>query len=309
MHLLGLDIGGTKSVAVIGAVEGEIIERRAWASNAERGPEAMLADIRERSRELLKIFPGVKAVGVSIGGPLDADRGIIQSPPHLPGWDALPLKERLEEQLRLPVAVEHDAAACALAEFRWGTDGEVRHLVYLTCGTGCGAGLVLDGRIHRGAGGYPCDLGHWRIRQHGPVAYGKEGTVEAYCSGTGLPLLAAWKFPGRWTMNPPSGPEISVLAAKGDADALEIIRLNAEALGDVCALLADLLCPHIIVLGSLASYFGSDWLNLVHQRYLREVQPEVARLCTVRPSKLGDRIQDLGALVVAVEAASRPTHQ
>ena len=133
----------------MGTDEGEIIERRAWASNAERGPEAMLADILERSRELLKIFPGVEAIGVSIGGPLDADRGIIHSPPHLPGWDALPLKDRLEEQLRLPVVVEHDAAACALAEFRWGTDSEARYLVYLTCGTGCGAGLVLDGRIHR----------------------------------------------------------------------------------------------------------------------------------------------------------------
>ncbi len=254
MYLLGLDIGGTKSGASIGTDKGEIIEHRAWASNAGRGPEFMLADIVERSRELLKNFRGVEAVGVSIGGPLDADRGIIHSPPHLPGWDAFPLKDRLEEQLRLPVAVEHDAAACALAEFRWGTEGEARHLVYLTCGTGCGAGLVLDGKIHRGADGYPCDLGHWRIRQHGPIAYGKEGTVEAYCSGTGLPLLASWKFPGRWAEDPPEGPELSALAAKGDADALEIIRLNAEALGEVCALLADLLCPQIIVLGSLASY-------------------------------------------------------
>jgi len=206
MHFLGLDIGGTKASAVIGTDEGEIIDRKVWSSGAQRGPMVMLSELIANSRELLNSYPKVAGIGVSIGGPLDTIEGIIYSPPHLPGWDAFPLKDHLEEALQLPVKVEHDAAACALAEYRWGTGSDLpRHLVYLTCGTGCGAGIIIDGKIHRGAGGYPCDLGHWRIRDHGPTAYGKKGAVEAYCSGTGLQLLASWKFPNRWAKSPPSG--------------------------------------------------------------------------------------------------------
>ena len=118
--LLGLDIGGTKCAALIGDDLGVVHERREWASNAERGPDAMIGDLVRHARDLMDAHRGVAACGVSVGGPMNAETGVILSPPNLPGWDEIPLRDRLSQTLRLPVRVEHDAAACVLAEHCWG---------------------------------------------------------------------------------------------------------------------------------------------------------------------------------------------
>ncbi len=116
---LGLDIGGTKCAAIVGRCDGQILERIQWPSQAERGPEPMIQDLCTQAQQLLKNHPAIIATGVSIGGPLDANHGIIQSPPNLPGWNNIPLKSTLEQRLKLPTKIEHDAAACCLAEFHW----------------------------------------------------------------------------------------------------------------------------------------------------------------------------------------------
>jgi len=299
--LLGIDIGGTKSAVLVGTASGEVLERREWPSRAERGPAAMLEDVEQAASELLAKHAGVVAAGVSIGGPLDAVNGIIHSPPNLPGWDAIPLKALLQERLKLPVAVAHDAAACALAETLWGEGRGAARVVYLTCGTGFGAGLVLDGKIYAGARGASPEIGHLRYRDGGPEAYGKAGSYEAYCSGSGLGKLAAWFCPERWGACPPQGPELSALAAGGDADAARILQINATAVGDACALLADLLRPDCILLGSLARYLGGPWLAQVQARFEQESLP--GTLTRIAPASLGERLQDASALAAALDAS------
>lgn len=289
---LGFDVGGTKCAALLGNAAGEVLERKEWPSRVERGPEAMIADFLAYAKNA----PAVSAVGVSIGGPLDALNGIVLSPPHLPGWDKLPLKSRLEQALGIPVFVEHDAAACALAEYTWGGWQGCHSLIYLTCGTGFGAGIIIDGRIYRGAGGHSIEIGHARFAPDGPEAFGKVGSNEAYCSGTGLGLLAQWKL-GQ-ALSPR---EVVELAAQGDPGAQEVIRMHAEATGQVCANLADTLFPDVILLGSLARHIGASWLDLVRARFDTEVHPHARRLCTLQPAGLSDRLQDLSALVVAMQ--------
>jgi glucokinase len=195
---LGLDIGGTKCAAVLGTGAGEIVDRIEWPSLAHRGHEPMLRELVAHARQLIEQRSRVIAVGASIGGPLDAANGIIYSPPNLPGWDAVPLKAVLERELKLPARIEHDAAACALAEYRWGAGRSASRLVYLTCGTGFGAGLIIDGAIYRGAGGRSVEIGHARYRDDGPIAFGKRGSNEAFCAAEALGRLAAWQFPVRW---------------------------------------------------------------------------------------------------------------
>ena len=297
---LGLDVGGTKCAAVIGTSKGEVIARREWPSLATRGPEPMLADIITAARELLSEFE-VCAAGVSIGGPLDAARGIVLSPPHLPGWDAFPLRDRLAEALQLPVSVEHDAAACALAEYRWGKFAGTPRLLYLTCGTGFGAGIILDGRAYRGAGGHSVELGHGRFAEDGPELFGKRGSIEGYCSGAGIPLLAAAQYPARWGTNPPTTAELAALAREGDKEAGAVLACNARSVGQVAANLADLLFPEVILLGSLARHFGEPWVETVRARFLEEAHPH-ARNCRFEPASLADRLQDLSALGVALNA-------
>lgn len=301
-RILGLDVGGTKCAAVVGDEHGGVVDRIQWPSRPRRGPDAMIADLVANARALLARHGDVSAVGVAIGGPLDAEQGIILGPPNLPGWREVPLRQRLTRELDLPVFVEHDAAACALAESRWGRGRGATSLVYLTCGTGFGAGFVIGGRIHRGAGGRPSDIGHIRYRRAGPVAYGRRGALEAYAAAGSIGALAAWRFPRRWGEQQPDAREVARLAARGDADALAVFALNARAVGDACAMLADLLYPQFILLGSLARYLGAPWLGQVRARFEREAYPDAARLCRVEPAALGARLQDCSALVAALQA-------
>lgn len=295
---LGLDVGGTKCAAVIGDEQGVIHHRHSWSSRAERGAAAMVADLIEHARQLMSIAP-VRAAGVAIGGPLDSANGVIYSPPNLPGWDAIPLKQMLSDALDVPVAIEHDGAACALAEYRWGARGE--RMAYLTCGTGLGVGLVLDGKIYRGAGGNAPDFGHITYRIDGPLAYGKRGSFESFGAGSAIARLASWRFPDRWAEGSIDSPTIARLAAGGDADAQEILRLNADAVGDACALLADLLYTDLILLGSLATYLGEGWLTRVREQFARAAYPRAAGLCRIIPATLGERLQDCSSFVAAID--------
>jgi glucokinase len=294
---LGLDIGGTKSAAVVGRRDGQILDRSQWPSDSERGPEPMIRDLCLHAEKLIRAHAGIVALGASIGGPLDADRGVIQSPPNLPGWDDIPLKTILQQRLRFPTRIEHDAAACCLAEFHWGAGRGANRLIYLTCGTGFGAGLVFDGKIYRGAGGKSLELGHARFRDDGPEAFGKRGSVESFCAGASLGKLAAWRFPHRWP-TAPTAEQLAQFRQNGDQDAAKVAAMNARAVGEVCANLSDLLRPDAILLGSLALHLGQPWLDIVRAKFRAEAL--AAASCRIEPAGLGARLQDCSALVVAV---------
>jgi len=302
---LGLDVGGTKCAAVLGDANGAVVDRVQWPTDASRGPDAVIADLINHGRRLLDVRGGdVRSAGVAIGGPLDADAGVVLSPPNLPGWDRIPLRDRLVVALGRPVTVMHDATACALAEYRWGAGRGCRRLVYLTCGTGFGAGLVFDGRPYSGAGGRPGDVGHVRLVGGGPFGYGRAGTAEGSCAAAALGRLAAWMFPARWPGGAEPGPaNVAALATAGDADAAAVIARNAAAVGQVAAVLADVLYPDAILLGSLARYLGSEWVAAVRATFTAEAMPDAARLCRIQSAALGERLQDCSALAAAAWAA------
>ena len=297
--ILGLNIGGTLCSVVIGDVTGEIDERIEWPSGPNRRSAPMLDDLLTRATGMLQRQEGVVACGVAIGGPLDSYKGIVKGPPNLPGWDDVPLREIVESKLAVPTRVEHDATACALAEVHWGAGKDAKRLAYFTCGTGFGAGFVFDGEPYCGANGYPSDVGHIRLRDDGPVAYGKTGTVEAFCAASALGKIAAWKFPERWP-EPPESEQVATLATGGDAQAKSVIEINASAVGEVCALVGDLLHTDLIVLGSLAQYLGGEWLELVKLHFDRHSHPITRGHCNIVASSLGRSVQEYGALAAAL---------
>lgn len=300
-NLLGIDVGGTKSSVLIGSAKGDVLDRIDFPSHAQRGPVPMIQDILAAAKTLRSRHSGaISGVGVSIGGPLDYRQGIIHNPPNLPGWDGTPLKAMLEEGLHLPVRVMHDAAACALAEYRWGAGQDCTRLAYLTCGTGLGVGLIFDGKPYTGAQGYFPEVGHCRLEKDGPVAFGKAGSVEAFCSGTGLSLTAQWLYPERWKTNPPKGAELSKLAQQGDADAKAVLDRAAGSLGQVCANLCDLLILDRIVIGSLGMYLGPVWMDQVRSAFQSEALPFIAQHCKIEVAQLGERLQTCSALAAAL---------
>lgn len=310
---VGLDIGGTKCAAVIGALEGEdihILAREAFAT-----PRAQEEAMERLCGLAAKLSAGqeILGVGISSGGPMDAETGVLCNPPNLPGWSGLSLTDFVSARLHAPAVLENDANACALAEWRFGAGKGSRLLLFLTFGTGLGAGIVHEGRILRGANGNAGELGHWRMADCGPAGYGKLGSFEGFCSGGGIAQLARAYgaacaqrgTPVPWMEGEITAKSVAAAAHAGDAAAREVFRESARVLGQGLALAVDLLNPDCIVIGSV--YARSEDLFAQEMRRVleREALPQSLAVCRISPAQLGDRIGDYAALSLAVEAGTQ----
>jgi len=276
-----------------------IRDRVAFATAETISPRATVERLLEESRILLErhrlATTQIAGFGISCGGPLDSIAGIVQSPPNLPGWDDVPIVRWCEEGLGLPARLENDANACALAEWRWGAGRGCQHMIFLTFGTGLGAGLILNGRLYDGACGMAGEVGHIRLAEDGPVGYNKAGAFEGFCSGGGMARAAAMHGLNLTAV------EIFAAAEAGDARAHAVIDQTGYYLGRGLALLIDVLNPERIVLGSIFTR-QRDVLWPITEAVLRaETLPQNLASCQVLPAVLGDDIGDYGALAIALE--------
>lgn len=303
--ILGFDIGGTKSAVLLGDRSGAVLQRREIPSPLALPPAEMLASLVQLAEQLLR-EAGVtrpEAAGVSIGGPLDSEAGIVLGPPHLPGWDHVPVRTLLEQRLGTPVFVEHDARAGALAEWRFGAgtraDGSVvDDLVFLTLGTGLGAGIISGRRLLHGRTSLTAEVGHWRVAGDGPEVFGKRGSWESFCGGAGIVALARWRYPRLFATT--TLPELAALARAGGGEARAVFDESAAMLGHGIALLSDLFAPEVVSLGALALRLGDLLLPGARAAVDREVLPAVARRCRIVPAGLAERIGDVAALCAAL---------
>jgi len=302
---LGIDIGGTKCAVVAGDGDGTI-RRKIRFATGERD-----ATVRQIFRAVEQLGP-VDAIGVSCGGPLDEERGLILSPPNLPGWDRVEIVNMLRERFSVPVLLRNDANACALAEWRFGAGKGCDNLIFLTCGTGYGAGLILNGRLYSGSFGNAGEIGHVRLSSQGPAGYGKIGSAEGFCSGSGIREVG--RTLARQSLQRGQRPlflqekaldtfdtaDLAQAARQGDETARETFALCGKMLGRSLAVLSDLLDPQVMVLGSVYARCR----DLLEEPVLTEWKKEAldTTRCTVTVPLLGEAVGDVGALTVAMEA-------
>ena len=302
--IIGLDIGGSKCAVLEGTFDGQVLARAQFPTASDKGFDRVFATLCEAIEQRLagsqRAGNRVVALSVSIGGPLDIERGIIYSPPNLPGWDAIPLKDLLQERFSLPAYVEHDGNAGALAEWRFGAGVGVQSLVFLTMGTGLGGGMILDGRLYRGASDMAGEVGHMRVAADGPCAYGKRGSWEGLCAGPAFAAWAARMFPDRWGQGVAT-PEVVRLAQAGDAEALAVVERVADYLGQGLAILVDLLNPEMIVVGSMGVRLGELLFEPARRAMRREALVGGCSVCRLVPAALGERLGDMAALCAAIE--------
>lgn len=305
--ILGLDIGGTKTAIVEGTRNAEILQRIEFPTEAARpftetfpaligNANSVIAEAREHGRS-------VAAISVSIGGPLRIEEGFLIDPPHLPGWFNTPLKQHIEETFPgIPVYVEHDGNAGALAEFHFGVGKSrdaIEHLIFLTFGTGIGAGLIVNGRVLRGATDTAGEIGHWRLAEDGPVGFGKRGSWESFASGQGMIEIAAQMFPLRWQQSTPIRDLVEAMLAD-DADAMQVAEKTGHYMGRGLALLIDSFNPQVICFGSLGVVLGERILGPARRMIAQEALPQAAAACELVPCALGNRIGDVAALMAAL---------
>ena len=322
---LGIDIGGTKCAVTLGASAGDGIEVAAKAAFPTRtafGAENTLKNIFDAADRLLAengLKPAdIAAAGISCGGPLNSKTGLILSPPNLPGWDAVPVVKLVRERYGVRTFLQNDANACALAEWKYGAAKGLSNVIFLTFGTGMGAGLILGGRLYDGTSGMAGEIGHVRFAQHGPVGYGKEGSFEGFCSGGGIAqmartrameMLQAGKHPsycGSWAeLDGITAKTVADAADRGDTAAIGVYAECADYLGRGLAVLIDILNPEAVVIGSI---FGRSE-NLLREgteaAIRREAIPCSAQDCRVLPALLGSRIGDYAALSIAADGDAR----
>lgn len=320
-YYLGLDIGGTKCAVILGEAKlgggVRILERTALLTSSMEGWEAVLTALCACGSTMLDHLPdgrsSLKAVGISCGGPLDSRRGVILSPPNLPGWDQVPAVSFVRERMDRPVFLQNDANACALAEWRYGAGRGCRNMIFLTFGTGLGAGLILNGELYAGTNDMAGEAGHVRLSPHGPVGYGKEGSFEGFCSGGGIARIAATKAlerlqrgehpsfcPDYSSIGSLTAKDVAEAAGRGDPLALEVFDESASYLGYGLSMLVDLLNPERIVIGSVYARSEKLFRDAMWKVMGRECLPDSLGVCEVKAAQLGDQIGDYAALSVAI---------
>ena len=311
--VLALDVGGTKIAAGVVAPDGRVLSNLVAASHADQGPEQMISRHLELGRDAVLAagadWADVRAVGIAIGGPLDPVAGIIQSPPSLPGWDDIPLVAIVSSALDRPTVVDNDATAGALAEWWYGAGRAraVRDLVYLTISTGVGGGLVLDGRVYRGAAGNAGELGHLTVDYLGrQCGCGRRGCVEAYASGTNIAVrareaLATGEASSLSGLVRITSKDVAEAAAGGDPLAARIWDETTAILGSAVANILDIFNPELVVLGGGVTRAGDQLLVPVRRLALAQAMAPAARSGDVVLAGLGDRLGVVSAAAIAYE--------
>jgi glucokinase len=318
---LGIDVGGTKCVLALGRADREVLAElrlEDWASGSgENDVRTLVTEARGLLDNTGTRPEQVRVIGVSAPGPLDPERGIVLDAPNLHGWHQLPLRARLEAELGVPVRVENDANAAALAEWRFGAGRGARNLIFLTMSTGVGGGLILDGRLYRGGSFQAGEVGHIQIVPGGRLCgCGLRGCLEAYTSGANIAARIredVERGEGRAILELAGG-DASRISARhwveairaGDAYALRLRDEYLEALSHGLGILVMTLNPDRIVLGTMIRENTDLFLDELRARLRQRVWPSFAHVDVV-PGELGARLPAYAALAVASLGPPEPS--
>ena len=296
-YILGFDIGGTKCAVNLAAVNNgiELIDKINFPTETEKGFKNTLDNLISSGREIIKrnnISENIMAIGISCGGPLDTKTGSVFSPPHLPGWDNIPICGILSQEFNIPAYLQNDANACALVEWYIGAGRGARNMIFITMGTGFGAGIIAEGKLIEGASCLAGEIGHVRLEPDGPVLYGKAGSVEAYVSGEGISLHGG-------------GLDVKTIAESaraGDKTSQELFMQTGRRLGKALAVLLDILNPECIVIGGIFTRCEDLLHKHMELSLAEEALPGTLKNFRVLPAETGESIGDYASIAAACYA-------
>lgn len=311
MVLVGFDIGGTKCAVSVGTyTNGEICieNKESYPTDFSITPQNMLLKMCDSADRLLKNRKP-DSIGISCGGPLSSKRGVILSPPNLPGWDEIYAVEIIKKRFDCPVSLENDANACALAEWKFGSGRGSTNMAFMTFGTGLGAGLILDGKLYSGTSDMAGEVGHIRLSPFGPIGYGKRGSFEGFCSGAGIAQLGdtvakeylqkgitpLYYSPHKIA----SAKDIALAARQGDKAALEVFDICGTKLGEGLSIMIDILNLERIVIGSIFTRCEDLLRGPMNKVIEYETLSLASNCCEILPAELGEKIGDYAAIAIA----------
>lgn len=307
----GIDIGGTKIAVALAALDGQVISNTRFRTRVEAGPHGVVEDAVAEIRKMLEAAGArLTAVGVGCGGPLDRQRGLILSPPNLPGWDEFAVVHLLEERLGAPVMLDNDANAAALGERARGAGRGLNDLVYITISTGIGGGIIIGGHVLHGVGDGAGEVGHMTVLPEGPACgCGARGCLEAMCSGTSIARRACERLhAGAESSLSALGLEhitaqaVAEAAKTGDALARALWAETVHYLGVGVGNLFNVLAPEAVVIGGGVSTAGAQLFEPLRREVRARVKMLPAEKVNVLQAALGGDSGIHGALILGLSA-------
>jgi len=316
MHLIGIDIGGTKISICLGNEQGHLVVSKRIETQPLQGAKRGLIAISEQIEMLLKeqhLQPAdIDAIGISSPGPISLKDGKMLTPPNLKGWEGTKLVQFFQERFDKPVFMNHDAKAAALAEYLFGAEKGVPNLVYLTTSTGMGGGAIANGKLLQGVSDTATEVGHYILDPQGPLCQcGLHGCFEAFCGGAMLAKkmreTIRQKKISTQVLQEAHNDFDKIDAAclikavrQNDSYALEVWGEFIERLAQGIGIVLMVLNPQVIILGTMAMHAGPLLLTPLKQALPRYAWKEALVTCRIEASQL-TQISELSAIALAVD--------
>ncbi len=304
---IGIDFGGT-SVKTGVLYRGNLIDEAPRIETQQfDSATPLIHKINETITDLRSQHPGIAAIGVGMPGFVDFPTGMVHNLTNVKGWQKIYLKRELNELTNLPVTVENDANCMAYAEWKRGAGRGLQHLVAITLGTGVGGGLVVDGRMVRGANFVAGELGQSSIDYQGPAgAYGNHGSLEDYVGNQQITDLAyaAYTKAGQTKQRSECEPaQLATLANQGDTIALAIWDQIAQKLSTSLMNCCWLLNPQAIIIGGGVAKAGPLLFTPLDKHLRAQLSPPFKENLSILPARFGNEAGIVGAATLALEEA------
>ena len=316
-YIAGIDIGATSLDIAVADVTGSIMLRKAEATDVHLQPEAVLGRccelLLESIREFGLVADQLLGIGVGVPGPVDFARGVLVAPPLMPEWENFPIRDFFKRTfVSAFVVVDNDVNIMALGEQRAGDGGGIDHFIFIKIGTGIGAGIISNGRIHRGSDGCAGDIGHICVDKDGPLCTcGNRGCLEAMTAGPAIaakameaarsgnsPLLTQLRDANGGLLRPE---DVNTACREGDQAALDIIRESGQMIGDVLASLVNFFNPSHIFIGGGISNFGNHLLVAIRKAVLHRSLPLATTHLSIKYSRMSSNAGVMGAISLALD--------
>jgi glucokinase len=308
--VIGIDLGGTKIAAAVLTPDGVLHEREHVPTEAEEGREHVIARLIAVVRSLQeRTSYTVHAIGIGAPAPLSPSQGIIWEAPNMPGWDRVPLRDLMQGELSLPVALENDARAAGLAEARVGAGRSASSMLYVTVGTGIGGALLIDGRLIRGASETAGEIGHMVMNPSGPLCgCGNYGCLEQYSAGPAIERRAAEliregapSILSEIAADRLTGESVAEAARAGDAVGLRAYQDAGTWLGAGIASVVNLFNPATVVVGGGVAQTGDLLMSPVRSSVRHHSLNRAFEALTINTAMLGTDAGILGAGMAAID--------
>lgn len=304
---IGIDVGGTNVKIALVDDKGSILYSNSVPTRAEMGYEYTVNNIKQAIRDLMSEtkVTGIEGIGFDFPGQIDYKNGIVRLAPNIPGWVNIPIAKIIEDEFKIPTRIDNDVHCAALGELNFGAGKGCENFICMTVGTGIGSGIVINGKLVRGASNAAGELGHIKLQMHeGPLCgCGDHGCLEAFASGPSIVAMAEeYIMGGKSTKfrELASGGEITPFivaeaAKQGDPVARRIFARIGEYIGFGLSSVVNLLNPEKIIIGGGVADAGDILLDPIKETIKKRAMVVAGSAVEIVPAKLGNTAGVIGA--------------